>query len=749
MRKLMWFSIGFAIACGIGAYLNPGTWLIPLGLFALFGLVGMYYLTQWQKHCRIGCAVCLGLAIGFFWFFGFDQLYLSQARTLNEQQVPLEIRITDYSWETEYGTAADGETILDGKPYQIRFYLNEKTMLVPGDRVTGTFRIKTTTGGEESTFHRGEGIFLLGYQRGKVDYLLSEFLENRDLPTYWRFSLVNLMERIFPEDTSAFAKALLLGVDTDLDYETETALKVSGLRHVVAVSGLHITVLFTMIFYLTGKKRVISTLAVIPVLLLFAAVVGFTPSVTRACVMQCLVMVGLSVRRDYDPPTALSFAAVLMMIVNPMIITSVSFQMSMCCSAGIFCFAKPMKHWFMDKDRLGRFKPDSIKFRLANAFSGSVSISLATSLMTTPLAAFYFGTVSLVSMFCNLLTLWMVTIVFFGLMLTCGLGLIWVGAGKALAWFFSWGIRYILGIANLAEEIRFGAVFTANPAIVIWIILAYGLLCGCYLMKMQKKLIFGCCMLIGLCLCYLTAWMAPLRGECRMTVLDVGQGQCILLQSEGRSFMVDCGGTYDDAAADLASETLLSQGVGRLDGLILTHYDRDHAGGVAPFLTRIPTSMMFLPDTVDVDKVRKEILDRNQGREILVSEDMKIEFGGANLSIYAPLEGKTGNESSMCVLFQTENCDILITGDNTMEGELHLLERTTLPDLEVLIVGHHGSKYSTAPELLEATKPDVAVISVDKYNSYGHPTQEVLDRLEAEGCIIYRTDEDGTVVYQR
>ena len=234
-----------------------------------------------------------------------------------------------------------------------------------------------------------------------------------------------------------------------------------------------------------------------------------------------------------------------------------------------------------------------------------------------------------------------------------------------------------------------------------------------------------------------------------MTVLDVGQGQCILLQSEGRTFMVDCGGTYDDAAADLASETLLSQGVGRLDGLILTHYDRDHAGGVAPFLTRIPTSMMFLPDTVDVDKVRKEILDRNQGREILVSEDMKIEFGGGNLSIYAPLEGKTGNESSMCVLFQTENCDILITGDNTMEGELHLLERTTLPDLEVLIVGHHGSKYSTAPELLEATKPDVAVISVDKYNSYGHPTQEVLDRLEAVGCIIYRTDEDGTVVYQR
>ena len=86
------------------------------------------------------------------------------------------------------------------------------------------------------------------------------------------------------------------------------------------------------------------------------------------------------------------------------------------------------------------------------------------------------------------------------------------------------------------------------------------------------------------------------------------------------------------------------------------------------------------------------------------------------------MEEKTGNESSMCVLFQTENCDILITGDNSQEGELLLLERTQLPMLEVLVVGHHGSKYSTAPELLEQTKPAVAIISVGEHNSYGQPS---------------------------
>lgn len=749
MRKLMWFAIGFAAACGIGAYLDPGNWLLPLALAGLFGLVGMWYLMQWKNEFRVGCAIFLGLTVGFAWFLGFDQLYLSRARELDGQQVPLEIRMTDYSWENEYGTSCDGKIKIDGRTYQIRVYLSKSEPLVPGDRVLGNFRIKTTTGGEETTFHRGEGIFLLGYQKGSVEYRLSDYLESRDLPTYWRFSLINLMDRIFPADTAPFAKALLLGDDTDLDYETETDLKVSGLRHVVAVSGLHITVLFSLIFYTTGRKRYISTLAVVPVLLLFAAVVGFTPSVTRACVMQCLVMIGLSIRRNYDPPTSLAFAALLMLAINPMIITSVSFQMSMCCSAGIFCFARPIKHWLMDRERLGRFGTYTLKARFAYALASSVSISLATTLMTTPLAALYFGTVSLVSLFSNLLTLWMVSIVFFGLMLTCGIGLIWAAGGKALAWLFSWGIRYVLGVAKLVEGFRFSAVFTANPSVTVWILVAYLLLLIRYLLKMQKKLVIGCCILIALCASYLVAWMEPLRGECRMTVLDVGQGQCILLQSDGKTFMVDCGGSHDEAAADLAAETLLSQGIGRLDGMILTHYDRDHVGGVELFLTRIPTSTVFLPDTEDVDKVKDGILDRILEEKILVSKDMQITYGPAMITIFAPMEGKTGNESSMCVLFQRENYDILITGDNTMEGELHLLEHTALPDLEVLIVGHHGSRYSTAPELLAATTPEIAVISVDENNVYGHPTQEVLDRLTDAGCIIRRTDLDGTVVIQR
>ena len=97
---------------------------------------------------------------------------------------------------------------------------------------------------------------------------------------------------------------------------------------------------------------------------------------------------------------------------------------------------------------------------------------------------------------------------------------------------------------------------------------------------------------------------------------------------------------------------------------------------------------------------------------------------------------------------QTEKCDILITGDRSAKGERELIEHMTLPELEVLIVGHHGSKSSTCRELLIKTSPEIAIISVGEDNSYGHPADEVLQRLKQYGCIIYRTDLDGTIIYR-
>lgn len=749
MRKLMWFTLGLFLMCVIGAYLDVAYWFPMVAAIMLCGIVSMICLSRWRKHFRIGIAVFLGCMVGALWFWCFDTAYLSNARDLDGETVSTQIEVSDYSWETDYGTCGDGKIQIDDHDYQVRFYLNEKTTLVPGDKIDGNFKMRATTGGEKpATYHRGDGIFLLAYQRGSVRYLLSEYLDAKSFAQYMHLALTNSIQKVFPADTAPFAKALLLGDDTDLDYETDTALKISGIRHVVAVSGFHITILFSMISLLAGKRKVLTALLGIPVLVVFAAIVGFTPSVTRACVMQILVILALLFKREYDPATALSVSTLVMILLNPMVVLSVGFLLSVSCMIGIFFCSEKIKDWILNEKRIGKFHGKSIAARLKRGIASSVSMTLGATVMTVPISAVCFGTVSLISVLTNVLTLWLITFSFYGVMLACGLGLFWLGGGAFVGKVVSWVIRFVIWLAKALADFPIAAVYTVSESITAWLILSYVVLTVFLIFRIKKPLIYGLCVTVSLCVALLISWILPMTSECRLTVLDVDQGQCVLFQSEGKTFMVDCGGSHDDSTADAAAEMLLSQGISKVDGIILTHYDRDHVGAVTNFLTRIPTDSLYLPVTEDEKQLAEPIQMACHGVDTLVEQDICIAYGNTKITLLAPISGKSGNEASMSVLFQTENCDILITGDNNAAGERALLERFQLPKLEVLVVGHHGSKHSTSQALLDATKPDVAVISVGESNSYGHPADEVLERLENCGCRVYRTDLDGTVVYK-
>ena len=133
---------------------------------------------------------------------------------------------------------------------------------------------------------------------------------------------------------------------------------------------------------------------------------------------------------------------------------------------------------------------------------------------------------------------------------------------------------------------------------------------------------------------------------------------------------------------------------------------------------------------------------------ITVTDDLLIQFGKSNIRIYGPETNNLGNESSLCVLFQRENCDILITGDRGSLGETLLMHRAELPELDVLVAGHHGSAGSAGEELLEKTRPEYVFISVGGNNRYGHPSKKLIGRLEDAGCVIYRTDLYGTIIYR-
>lgn len=749
MRKLMWFSVGFAIAAAIGMYALQGSWYFLASGGAALLLAVCLWLMQRFPGLRIGAVLLLGCIVGFVWLSVFEYAYLSVPRAADGQKAVLTVTATDYSQKSDYGCVVDGIGKLNGRNYTMRVYLSKDVQISPGDTMTARYQLRSTLpgGSGESDFQSSKGTFLTAKPLRMPDILQAEKLPWYGYPAYVRQTVKTVVDQALPPDTAGFAIALLIGDTEGLDYETDTAFQLSGISHIVAVSGFHVSVLFSFLYVLMGRRRYLAAAVGLPVLLFFAAVAGFSASIMRAFLMHSLMIVALLFDQDYDPPTALAFAVLVMLIVNPRAVTNVGFQLSVGCMAGILLFHEPIKAWLMDDRRLGRVRKKWKKY--AGILAGSVGMTLGATIVVTPFCAGYFGLVSLVSVLTNLLTTWIISFVFYGVMFACVLGLIWMPLGSILGWLVAWPIRYVLAVAKVLADFPLSAVYTESIYVVMWLIFVYILLVVFLLWKKRSLLIPACCVVISLCVAIMASWLQPRMDECRVSVLDVGQGQCILLQSEGKTYLVDCGGDSDTWAADVAAKQLLSQGIRRLDGVILTHFDRDHAAGVSYLLGRIPADQLYLPTCADADGTAAAINAVHTGHRLLVTQDTRITFGEASITLIPSRSQLSDNESGLCVLFQTKNCDILITGDRGFAGERELMRFFELPQLELLIVGHHGSKNSTAAALLEQTAPQLAVISVGEDNPFGHPAPETLQRLQEAGCVIYRTDRDGTVIFRR
>ena len=749
MRRLMWFTVGFAAACCVGAYLPLGKWILALcglALAAGFCLRISCRNKQWGR----GMAVAfLGCFVGALWWFGMEWLYLAPVRSYDETEITGTIQVVDYSEETDYGASVDGKITLNGKRYKVRVYTEGNCMASPGDTLQGTFRIRLTApgGARESVYYQGEGTFLLAYARD-VRLLSGDGKGLSLFPARLRRQIVNLLDSAFPEDTRGFAVALLLGDDRGIDYATDTALKLSGIRHVIAVSGLHVSILFSFVYTAVGKRRWLTAIIGIPVLLLFAAAAGFTPSIIRAVVMQMLMILAMLVNKEYDPPTALAAAVLTMLAVNPYSVQSVSLQLSAGCMAGMFLLSGRISGYLLTEKCLGTGKGRSLKAKITRWLAGSVSVSVSTMAVTAPLSAMYFGTVSMIGILTNLLTLWAVTLIFYGVIAVCVVAVVFLPGGKILGWLISWLIRYVTSVAGLLSKVPAAAVYTDSIYVVLWLAFAYVLIILFLVGDRKRGGLLALCIAGSLVLSVGVTWAEARLERCRVTVLDVGQGQSVLFQRKGCYYLVDCGGSVDTRAADAAAQALLSQGVSRLDGLILTHYDLDHAGGAELLLSRIQVDTIYLPDISRDNDLRARLADAHSDRIQWITENTVISEELLSISLFPGENTANDNESSLCVLFQTENCDILITGDRNQTGERYLLEQTELPEVELLVAGHHGAASSTGFELLGAVRPKAVAISVGEGNAYGHPHSDVLRRLEIFGCEVYRTDENGTIVFR-
>ena len=747
MRKLMWFSVGFVAICVINAYAHHILGTVFMALVAVATVTAFLLCRKYRFACVAAC-ILTGILLGGIWIGLYEHFILKDAKTLDGSTNVTCIEATDYSYATDYGAAVKGRLLDSKMSYSVLVYLDEDISCSPGDVLQGTFSFRYTShGGQKSpSYQRGNGIWLIANAQNDLQITRPETISLFCYPAIWAEAISQRITRIFSPGAAEFAKALLLGDRSGIDYETDTALRRSGITHVIAVSGLHVTMLFAVIHLLFGNKRYLLLFLGTPLLLLFGAITGFTPSIVRACIMQFLYLLAMVLNREYDRPTALGFSALVMLVINPMVIVSISFQLSMACMIGILLYYQRIYDWFTHEDRMGKIKGKGLLPGIKRWFVSSISISLSATVFTTALIAYYFGSISLVGLFTNLLLVWAISYIFYGIVLACISSLLHIGVGVILGSILSLCIHAVLQIVRFLSSLPFAAVYTDSVYITVWLVASYVLLAVFLLIRTKPVLVYGSCVGICLCAALLASWLEPSLYEYCITVLDVGQGQCVLLQSEGRTFMVDCGGSQDTETADIAAEKLLSMGFSRLDGMVLTHYDYDHVGGAEYLLSRIPADSVFLPAYVDEYGMSDRLRDIAGNAAVSVIQDMTITYGDTVMTLFAPELRYSENENSICVLFQTKNCDILITGDRGTRGEQLLLERAELPKLEYLIAGHHGSAGSTGDSLLQATQPDYVLISASLNNRYGLPSPKLLQRLESYGCTVLRTDLNGTLV---
>ena len=423
-----------------------------------------------------------------------------------------------------------------------------------------------------------------------------------------------------------------------------------------------------------------------------------------------------------------------MLVLNPMTVRSVSFQLSAASVLGIFCFYGRLKGKLLTWMEGNRF-PRGREF-----LAGSLAVSLSSLVFVTPLTMLYFGSVSLIAPLTNLLTVWLIPVIFWGILGVMALSLISMSGAMALGSVLSLPVSWILLMSHVLAKFPLAAVYTEAPAMVFWVLLTYGL--GIFFLRGQSReyLYFLGSTGISLLFCLLLAWGSPYTRDCSLTVFDVGQGQCILLESRGSTFLVDCGGDKQEIVADQVVNTLLSRGKTRLDGLILTHFDRDHICAADEVLSVLSCDRVYVPTGGNLP---------HDKRLCPVDQEMELLAGKANLRIFPSENQEISNEMGLCVLFDSPSYDILITGDRSEEGERLLLENHRIPKVDCLIAGHHGAGTSTGPALLSAADPETVIISAGKNNRYGHPHGETLLRLRQAGCEILRTDLMGTIRIRR
>ena len=666
----------------------------------------------------------------------------------------------------------------------------------------------------------------------------------------WREGLWNLRcflggiyEKLLPEEDSAVLKAIILGDKGDLSAEIKDLYRAAGISHILAISGLHISILGMSLYKLlrrSGLHVLPSAATAVFVMVNYAVLTGAGTSTVRAVSMFALMAVADVERRSYDLPTALGLSAASAIVTNPYLLMTASFWLSYSAVTGVAIFGPAL--W-------GELRADDKKLRkLLQAIGASFSVSV----FTLPLILSFYYEFPVYSVMLNLIVIPLMSILMvFGLiMLICGV--FWLPAGIVMGIPCHFILKLYTFLCEGVSQLP-GNIFIAGAPPVWKLIAAYAVFFVIIFadkrrlikyLRLKKEPDQRMLAAIKLLMCALVVSMLLLRGRdpFRLSMLDVGQGDGFCIETPGLVCMIDGGSTDKDKLYQYQLAPFLKyEGIRRVDLWFVTHPDRDHISGLMDMLSdpdcHIKIGAIVLPDAKGAEEDFYEMicLARDKGTEIYYnSAGKKLEYRGLVIRCLHPAAGyvcEDVNEYSQILeIISTAGFSGIFTGDATAESEAAVISSAGLYEAEgssvvsgaqeadgslgksgadgrfgasgadgrfgasgadgssgasgadgslgnsgadgslgksgadgssgasgvsllslpgggydVLKLGHHGSHTSSTQGFLDLIRPRSVLISCGRDNPYGHPHKEVLDRVTAMNCDIYRTDHGGCI----
>lgn len=509
--------------------------------------------------------------------------------------------------------------------------------------------------------------------------------------------------------TNRYMNTFILGDKNFLEENVKRSFQENGISHLFAISGMHITLLVSIIEKILKRLKLdeyqrykfISIFLIIYLLL-----VGLSPSILRGVLFYILFKLN-NIYYFYIKPINLFILVLsIALLINPNYIFDVGFQYSYLISFSLLTQTNKLQ---------------SNKYLIS-----LLKVSIISFITSLPITLYNFNQINLLSILYNLFYVPLVSIIIFPLTLITYII-------KPLEPIYNIFILILEKSSLLLMNINsFKLIFKRLPLIIYFI---YLILIIIYLLKNNKIYIY--ILLILLSIHYLIPYID--RSD-YLKMIDVGQGDSILLHSNNKNILVDTGGLNKEG--NVYFNTLYpifkSEGIKKIDYLILTHGDKDHLGDSKTLIDNFKVKNIIINSNY-INYYERKILSK---KTIIATEGLNIKAGDFNL-IQLNKDLKDENDSSQVYLVTIRNNKILLTGDASKKTEKYILENYDLPKIDILKVGHHGSKTSTSIELLEQIEPEIALISCGKDNKFNHPNQETLEVLS--NIKTLRTDILGTI----